>query len=353
MSKKQIALLVLIIFALVLFVDLLIGDYVSARLATTSWARKWGLFNPQGPIVVTNRETVRVNTNNDLVDTAENAKTKTAALVYFDGNDMVLSGSAVNWTSDGYFLSAQSALSSAGKAYAVVTSSGDVYPVEAAYADPASEVVVLQTSARDLTVFSPADSRDLRIGQQVVMIQNSLSSGNARFFTAFVKRMHTDISGVEANSDLVSRNIEITTLEPVPAGSAVLNLSGRIIGIWDGKVIVPVDELRELANNLFANNKTIVRPTFGFSYIILNEVEAKALQTLPGARLTQVAAGGLAAQKGFRVDDVITEIDGQKVDENLNLDNWLRQVKPEQVISFTVQRGANPITILLTAGQLD
>lgn len=353
MSKKHIALLVLIIFIMVLVVDLLIGDFISARLATTSWARKWGLFNPQGPIVVTNRETVRVNTNNDLVDTAENAKTKTATLIYFDGDDMVVSGSAVNWTSDGYYLTAKTALATGGKAYAVVTGAGDVYPVEAAYPDPASGLTILQTSARDLTVFSPADSRDLRVGQQVVMIQNSLSSGDTRFFTGFVKRLSSDIAGVQADSDLISRNLELSMLETVPAGSAVLNLSGRIIGVWDGSSVVPVDELRELVNNLFANNKTIVRPTFGFSYVMLNEVEAKALQTVPGAKLTEIPNGGIAAQRGLRVDDVITEVDGQKLDDGFNFDNWLRQVKPNQVISLTVQRGANPLSILLTAGQLE
>lgn len=352
MTKKQIALLILVIVIVVLAVDLLIGNYVSARLATTSWARKWGLFNPQAPIVVTNRETVRVNTNNDLVETAENAKTKTVALVYFDGNDMILSGSATNWTSDGYFVSAKSALASAGKAYAVVTSKSDVFPVEAAYADPASEMMILQTSAKDLTVFSPAENRDLRVGQQVVMIQNSLTAGQTRFFTGFVKRVNTDISGIVSNSDLISRNIELTTFEPVPAGSAVLNLSGRMIGIWDGKVIVPADDLRELVNNLFANGKKIVRPSFGFSYQILNELEAKAIQTVSGARLVAVTSGGMAAQKGLRADDVITEVDGQNLDANFNLDTYLRLVKPNQVVTLTVQRGSNVVTILLTAGEL-
>lgn len=352
MSKKQIAVFIFVIVVVVLAVDLLIGNYVSARLATTSWAKKWGLFNPQAPIVVTNRETVRVNTNNDLVETAENAKTKTAALVYFDGNDMVLSGSAVNWTSDGYYLSAKGALASSGKVYAVVTSNGDVFPVETAYADPASEMMILQTSAKDLTVFSPAENRDLRVGQQVVMIQNSLTPGQTRFFTGFVKRLNTDLSGIVSNSDLISRNIEITTLEPVPAGSAVLNLSGRMIGIWDGKVVVPADDIRELVNNLFANNKKIVRPAFGFSYQILNELEAKAVQTVSGARITSVVAGGLAAQKQIRADDVITEVDGQKVDANFNLDTYLRLVKPNQVVTLSVQRGPNVVTVLLTAGEL-
>ncbi len=352
MNKKQIALLVLVIIVVVLVVDLLIGNYVSARLATTSWARKWGLFNTQAPIVVTNRETVRVNTNNDLVETAENAKTRTAALAYYDGNNMVLSGSAVNWTSDGYFVTAKSALAAAGKVYAVVTSKGDVYPVEAAYSDPASDLVVLQTSARDLIVYSSVEPRDLRVGQQVVMIQNSLSSGQARFYTGYIKQLSTDVSGQIANSDLVSRNLSLNLFEPVPAGSAVLNLSGRLIGIWDGSKVIPAEETQELVNNLFGNQKTIIRPSLGFSYQILNELEAKALQSNPGARVSEVAVGSPASRGGLRANDIILEVDGVKVDESLNLDQWFRKIKPSQVISLNVQRGSNTVSILITAEQL-
>lgn len=352
MSKKQIALLVLIIIIVVLAVDLLIGNYVSARLATTSWARKWGLFNPQAPIVVTNRETVRVNTNNDLVETAENAKTKTAALVFLDGSEMVVTGSAVNWTSDGCFVTSRAALATPGVAYAVVTATGDVYPVEAAYQDPASLLVVLQTSARDLTVFSPAESRDLRVGQQVVLIQNSLTPNQTRFHTGFIKRLSSDVSGVVSESDLVARNYELTLFEGAPTGSAVLNLSGRLIGIWDGNVVVPADEVRELVNNLFANNRVFIRPNLGFSYQILNDVEARALQTVSGARVIQIAAGGPAAQGGLRPGDVITEVDGQEIDADFNLDNWLRQTKPQQVVSMSVQRGTNTLSILVTVDSL-
>ena len=352
MSKKQMALLVLVIVVTVLVVDLLIGNYVSARLATNPWVRKWGLFNPEAPIVVTNRETVRVDTNNDLIETAENSKTKTATLVYFDGSDLVVTGSAVNWTSDGYFVTALTGLAIGGKVYGVVTSSGDVYPVEAAYADPASNLVVLQTSAKDLSVLSPAEARDLRVGQQVVMVQNSVGNSQAQFFTGYVKRLPTDVAGQTAESDVVSRNLELSLLGTAPVGSVVLDLSGRMIGIWDGEKVVMAEEVRGLVNNLLTHGKSFVRPGFGFSYQILNEVEAKTLQTTSGARVIGVASGSQAAGAGLKGGDVITEADGQKLDNNFNFDSWLRQVKPDQVISLSVQRGTNSVSILLTAEKL-
>ncbi|HMR55001.1 MAG TPA: S1C family serine protease [Candidatus Doudnabacteria bacterium] len=352
MSKKLIALIILITFVFVVAVDLVIGNYISARLSTTSWAREWGLFNPQAPIVVTNRETVRVNSNNDVVDTAENAKSKTATLVYIDGAEMVTTGSAVNWTSDGYFVTSDSALSVGGKVYAVITSSGDLFPVEAAYPDPASNIVVLQTAARGLTVFSPAEESDLRVGNQVVMVQNSVGNNQTRFYTGFVKRLSSDISGLSFESDFISRSMELALLEPVPSGSAVLNLSGRMIGIWDGEAVVPAESVRELVNNLLANEREYARPAFGFSYQMLNEVESKAVQTERGARVLTVVANDAAARGGLRAGDVITEVDGQRIDDNFNLDNWLRQVKPGQSVNFSVFRAGSTVSLIIAAEEL-
>jgi S1-C subfamily serine protease len=352
MSKKLIALITLTIFVFVVIVDLVIGNYISARLATTGWARKWGLFNPQAPIVVTNREIVRVNANNDVVETAENAKSKTATLVYIDGAQMVTTGSAVNWTSDGYFVTSDSALSVGGKVYAVITSSGELFPVEAAYPDPASNIVVLQTAARGLTVFSPAQEDDLRVGNQVVMIQNSVGNNQTRFYTGFIKRLSNDFSGLILDSDRISRSIELTVLGPVPSGSAVLNLSGRMIGIWDGQVVVSTESVRELVNNLLTNDRRYVRPAFGFSYQMLNEVEAKAVQIEPGARVLAVVPNGASARGGLRVGDVITEVDGQKIDGNISLDNWFRQVKPGQSVNFSVFRNGTTISLIIVAEQL-
>lgn len=352
MSKKQIALLILILVVVVLAVDLLIGSYISARLSTTSWARKWGLFNTQAPIVVTNRETVRVNSNNDLVETAENAKNRSAvAVVVEDGRISVVSG-AVNWTSDGYFVTAQVPGVAPVEISGVVTSSGELYPAESAWLDASTNLVIIKTSARDLTVFSPADARDLRIGQQVVMIQNSLTAGQAQFFTGYVSRLPNDVVGQTLETDLVARRMKLSIGSAAEPGSAVLNLSGRLVGIWTGIDVVMVDDVRDMMDNFLANNKQLTRPSIGFSYQQLNETQAKALQSEVGLRVIGVAPGSAAAQAGLRGGDTITEVDGQKIDNNFNFDNWFRQTKSNQVISFTVQRGTNTLSILVTVKQL-
>lgn len=351
MSKKQFVLLVILITIIVWTADLLVGNYLSARLATSSFARKFNLFNPQAPIVVTNRETVRVNSNNDVVQTAENSKSKVATVIYFEDDQLITSGSAVNWTSDGYFVTVKSAMAVEDKVYAVVTQQGDLYPIEQVYPDPASELVILQTSARNLAVLDPAESADLRVGEQVVSLLNSLGNGQTKFSTGFIKQLPSDTAGAVHESDLVSRKLQLQITD-VTSGAGILNLSGRLIGIWDGSAVVTAQEVRQLVNNFLADNKVIIRPSLGFSYQMLSESEAKALQTVSGARIMGLATGKPAVLAGLKVGDVIVSMDNQKVELSRNIDAQLRAFKPGEVISLEINRKGITQVLDVTSGTL-
>lgn len=338
MNKKQLVLVILITIVVVWSADLLVGNYLSARLATSNFARKFNLFNPQAPIVVTNRETVRVNTNNDIVQTAQNAKSKISVVVYFEGQQLVTSGAAVNWTNDGYFVSTKTAFSETDKVYAVMTNGGDIYPIEQMISDTASNLVIIQTSAQNLAVLDPSDVSDGRVGDQIVAINNSLGNEETRFSTGFVSRIPKDSSGLVQESDLVSNSFGLQTLQPLLPGTPILNLSGRLMGVWDGKSVVTSADIRNLVNDFLANNKQIIRPSFGFSYQLLSEAEAKALQTVSGARIMGVAGNKSASIAGLKVGDVITEIDNQKVEAGKILDTQLRQVSPGETIRIVFYR---------------
>ncbi len=354
MNKKHIVLIILITAVIVWTADLLAGNYLSARLATSSFARKYNLFNPQAPIVVTNRETVRVNNSSDVVQTAENAKSKISSLVYYDNTRLVNTGTAINWTSDGYFITTKAAFAPAGKVFAVITLSGDVFPVEASYVDPSSNLVILKTSAQGLGVIDPASSSDLRVGQQVVGLANPVGNKQTRFTTGFVQRIPSDTFGMVLESDIVSHFTGVQAAgsgSSFSPGSVILNLSGRMIGVWDGQAVVNVEDIQLLMNNFLSANKQIVRPSLGFSYQLLSESESKILQTVSGARVMGIANGKTAATAGLKVNDVITDWDGKKVSIETDFDGILRQIKPNQTIRLSVSRGGTVVQLTIVAGK--
>lgn len=352
MNKKQIFLVIIVITIIVWVADLLAGNYLSAKLATAPWAQRFNLFNPQAPIVITNRETIRVNNSSDIVDTAENMKSKVATLVYIENGRMITTGSAVNWTGDGYFLTAKSAFELPNKVYAVITFAGDIYPVQKIHPDQASSIMIVETSAQGLVVLDPADNNDLRVGEQIVTVQNSVGNKQSQFHTGFVQKLGEDTAGQVMESDLVSRNINLEIFDTMLPGSAITNLSGRLIGMWDGSKVVPVEEMRLLFNSFLSHSKTIVRASLGFSYQYLSEQEAKALQTVSGAKVLGIAPTKPASLVGLKAGDVIVKFGDRQVNQDLNLDNILRQIKPGDSIKLSIDRSGQNLELNVIATQL-
>ncbi len=352
MNKKQIALIIVVTTIVVWLANLLLGNYLSAKLSTAPWAQRFNLFNPQAPIVITNRETIRVNNSSDVVDTAESMKSKVSTVVYIENGQMIITGGAINWTGDGYFITAKNAFAAANKVYAVVTYGGDVYPVQKTYTDPASSLVIIETSAQGLGVLDPADTTDLRIGQQVVTVENSIGNKQGQFYTGFVNKLASDTGNTVMESDLVSRKVRLDNFTAILPGLAINNISGRMVGIWDGASVVPVEEIRVLFNSFLSHNKSVVRPAFGFSYQYLTETEAKTLQTAHGARVQGIAANKPASLIGLKAGDVIVKLGDREVNNDMNIDNILRQVKPGDSLKLTIDRSGEEIELTIVATQL-
>ncbi len=141
MRKIHIVIIVAIASILAVLMQTLFGNFLSAKLATLPIFRNLDLFNPRAPIVVNNKETVRVSDANDAVETADSVKSKLSIVVYYDGKGadtkLVRSGGAVNWTADGYFVTTASALALPNKTYAVILSNGEIYPIKNVFSDKA------------------------------------------------------------------------------------------------------------------------------------------------------------------------------------------------------------------------
>jgi hypothetical protein len=58
-----------------------------------------------------------------------------------------------------------------------------------------------------------------------------------------------------------------------------------------------------------------------------------------GVRVLQTVPGGPAERAGLKANDLITDVDGLRIRELLELAPMLRQAKPEQIVVFQVLRG--------------
>ncbi len=357
MKNYKIVIIILVAAFIALAVQVFFGNFISARLATLPLVRSLNLYNPRAPIVVTNKETVRVSDANDAVETTNSLKSKIALVVYYDGTGadarVVPSGGAINWTSDGYFITTSAALAVANKTYAVILNNGDIFPITAVYKDTASSLVMLSTDAKGQATVEPIDGKDLRPAEKMLLVINAPAPNQTTYLESYLRSSVNSVSGQIFSSDRAQRSISLQSVSPITPGQAVFNLNGRLVGMWDGSMVMASDAIRVFATDFFRNNKQVIRPGFGFNYKHLSISEARAVQLVSGAQVTDVVAGSPSAAGGLLKRDIITSVNGQKVTDEVLLETLLASITPGEVVTLGVTRNAEPIIVLVTPNILE
>ncbi len=358
MGKFKTFLLIIFIVILSLAAEILFGGWISARLATWPAIRRFNLYNPRAPIVITNTEVVRTSDTEDAIDAVNKGKSRLSAVAMLQNNRLTVTGSAINATADGYFVTSQAVFAVKGAAYFVVLNSGQSVPITALYVDPGTNLMFFKANVNSVTVAPFAGSRNLVPGQKVVVLENGLSSFTARFAETWVSRAQSDNLQV-LSSDRPARSFGIQNVGALTPGQAVLTLDGEVAGLWDGSALVSSDALKADIDSFFSNGNAIRRPVFGFSYRAVTKAESSTLNVPQGAVIAKadvatpaVVANSPAAAAGLQEGDYIVQINDTKIIEGVLVEEVLARIKPGDLVALTVVRNKQTLILNLTAGEI-
>jgi S1-C subfamily serine protease len=357
MNKKQFFATVFLSVILAVFLQIAFGGYLSARLSTWPVLRGFNLFNPQAPIVITNKEVVRVSDTQDAIDAVNRAKSRLSAVAVLQNNQLTVTGGAANLTSDGYFVSAQAAFNVKGATYFVILNDGQSLPIQSLHLDPATNLVVFKAAANGIGVASLVESKNLVPGQKVVLLSSGLTNFTAKFAQSHVSSSQNDNARVFF-SDRVTRNYGVQTTSSLIPGGAIVTLDGAVAGLWDGGAVIASDAIKVASDNFLAN-KVIRRPSFGFYYRTVTLAESNTLNvpqgfvvTKPDTSTAAIVAGSPAAVAGLQEGDYIIQVNEAKLDGSTSLEEYLEKVKPGDVVSLTLARNRQTLILNVTAGEL-
>ncbi len=356
MSKSRLVFVVIFTIVVAVLVEVLFGNYLAARLATWPVVRRFDIFKPQAPIVVTNKEVVRVSDTQDTVDAVGKVKSRLASVAILQNGQLVVTGSAVALTGDGYLLSTDATFNIKGVAYFAVLNNGQSYPITALYSDPATTMVIFKINASGLNVSSFANSARIAPGQKLAMLANSATSFDARFSQTYVTASQGDTQRVFF-SDQPSRSFGLQGVGSLAPGEVVITMDGEIAGMWDGATVMSSDVIRTATTNFFNNPTKFSRPVFGFYYRKVTAGESNtlsipqgALVTKPDAATPAVVAGSPAATAGLQEGDIVIQLNDTKVDETVMLEELLEKTKPGDQVALTVVRNKKQVSVVILAG---
>jgi len=188
--------------------------------------------------------------------------------------------------------------------------------------DPLADLAVVKVDSKDpLPAARLGSSRSLQVGQLAIAIGNPFGLGST-VTTGVVSALDRNI---ELPNIVVENLIQTSAaINPGNSGGALVDSSGSVIGINTAIIpnaqgigfAIPSDVARVEMEQLVANGR-VVRPWIGVVYG--GEVDAQSgqaynLGTDHGVVVRQVEPTGPAARAGVQPGDIITAVNGERIE---------------------------------------
>ncbi len=267
-------------------------------------------------------------------------------------------GSGVVISPDGYIVTNNHVVDGAVDVR-VTLSNRRVMKAKVVGTDPLTDLAVLKVDGKDMTSVPWGDSKAIRPGQTVLAFGNpyGFRFTVTRGIVSAVNRPNPDASDARKPGEFIQTDAAIN---PGNSGGALVNARGEVIGI-NTFLISPSGSFSGMG---FAIPSQIVRPTvetlirdgkvshgrIGIGIADVTPENAKFFDdsTAAGGVVTQVEPDSPGAKAGLETGDVITAIDGQKVNDAGELQVTVGQKQPGTKIELTVLRKGKTMQVPVT-----
>lgn len=225
--------------------------------------------------------------------------------------------------------------------------------------DPATDIAVLKVEPQNLVEIPIGDSEELRVGDFVIAIGNPFGLGHTVTSGIVSALGRTGISqdGLE---DFIQTDASIN---PGNSGGALVNLRGELIGInsaifsrTGGNIgigfAVPTEIAGSIMNQILEYGE-VRRGLLGVTIATIDEETAQALgaEVDHGALVSNVQPDSAAEQAGLEVDDIIVEVDDERIENSRDLANAVGLKGPGDEVRIEYLRNGERRTTTASLGE--
>jgi serine protease Do len=248
------------------------------------------------------------------------------------------SGSGIIISDDGYIVTNQHVIDSATE-IEVVLNTGTTYTAKLVGQDTKTDLAVLKiepTSDEPLTAATLGDSTTVQVGELAVAIGNPMGMEFSGSVTAGI------ISAVNRTMTIDNRTYNLLQTDAAinagNSGGALINKYGEVIGINSVKLsttgvegmgfAIAISEAKPIINDLMASGYVTGRPLVGIGIS----------ETRYGLFISTIQEGSGAESAGLQVNDMILEVDGEKVSSTSEVNEIRDKKKPGDTLKFKILR---------------
>lgn len=269
-------------------------------------------------------------------------------------------GSGVIVSADGTIMTNNHVVEGAEK-ITVQTNNDKTFEAKVVGADKPSDLAVIKIEAQNMPYLTLGNSDSVRVGDIVLAIGNPLGIGQT--VTAGIisaKGRRTGLSDGSSFEDFLQTDAPINRGN---SGGALVNLAGELIGI-NSQILspgganggnigigfsIPSNMARTVMEQLLKDGK-VHRGQLGIRIQNITDDTAKALELkdTQGVLVSEVIKGGAAEKAGLKRGDIITAVNGEKVEDSNVLRNKIAGTAPGTQVKLTVVRDGREQEITAT-----
>lgn len=233
------------------------------------------------------------------------------------------------------------------------------YEADVVGKDPHIDIALIKIApSESLPTLKLGNSDALEVGEWVMAVgspfglDSSVSSG-----IVSAKGRHL--------GDAYDRPIQTdANLNPGNSGGPLINLDGEVVGVSKAVVsqgggnlgigfATPINLIREVLPELQKRGKV----TRAWAGLAVQEITPALAETLglekpAGALVAGIVRGGPAERGGVKIGDIITELDGKKVTDALELPLWISRMPIDKRVPLKIRRERQEIRLDLTVAAL-
>jgi S1-C subfamily serine protease len=281
-------------------------------------------------------------------------------------------GSGVIYDADGWVVTNRHVVCNADS-LSVQLSDGQNYEGTVHGLDTLTDLAIVKIEGTQLPAVEIGNSSTLKVGQRAIAIGSPLGTFTNSVTTGVVSAMgrRIDVTDecsrtgqIESLRDLIQTDAAIN---PGNSGGALVDVDGALIGIntaiaGDAQGIgfaIPINLARPIMQQA-VEGESLSRPWMGIWYTALTPViqDQRGLLLGYGALIeppeglagSAVFEGSPADMAGLRDGDIITHVDGIKVDGENPLDEILTQYRPRETLTLRILRRDEVIDLLMELG---
>jgi S1-C subfamily serine protease len=245
--------------------------------------------------------------------------------------------------------------------------------------DPLTDLAVIQVTGDNLPTVKLGDSSQMQVGQWVVAVGYALAlEGQPTVTSGVVSAVNRTVQepGDDSGSNPFQQQSQAgpflfdviqtdAAINPGNSGGPLVNLNGEVIGINTLEAgsaepgvqaqgigfAIGIDTAKKVANEIVTTGHA-THPFVGVNYLALSPAAAAQLNVTAtqGALIESVVDGSPAEDAGLQKGDIVTKIDGKELTTESAFAEIVDSHKPGDVVSLTVERNGQEMTIKVTLG---